>query len=778
MQRLFDNQIRPQAQPINSFINPQQFRRANPGQPSLLGGVSQMATLQRAGTSSVAGFNKFEQISASLAPFSKALTKVVDDGFEFYAKSNIESGYYEEIRNEAERAKLQTQINQENGAADAAELQGQLEKIDPVGAQLFREANPWKAIGRRRALAQLAAGQVSSVVNADLVNNAGVLSELKPGSPELRARKQAMTQEVLSKFGLSGDEIESTFYVTPQVNRAWDQYTQKQTELYNGALRLSSVQAGNYSVVSTAATALTQGIQMTNGVVLRPGSAEFNAELSRRLTQQIDGTLRLLGGKDKADAWEKIRGTLGYLRANNPALGPAIQGIRVGSSLVEYEKRPTFANAEPMELMDATTKALESRNKAFTASEEAKEAALGQLWARTVGQTVYDSEEYKQALAQFQATGREMGYTDLEGYIQRKRSAGESTATGIWSPSSESVMEFELKLSQLRPKDFEDGGYTRLIAEANRAASSFPTDKQRIAKMREYAEAIEAKYNDAQAMPTGAALQGNLTRYVLEDLKDPDIAALKGSATLDPLAQVLISQGNVKDQDLEKQVRYQKYLNELRSLYSIYISSEVEKFRNDTGLQKISPGDMATLTKAGIDAARKSDDYKRLKNDALGLPQNHGLPGYTPPPNTNRQPTQRGNTDPSKGPVPAAAASTIPVGTAREYGKRAIMSQHWVANEVTRLANDENVSMELYNLAKSAGVSTDRYLLEQLRFYPALDPDGTNRKELQRRIDNLRSSITPAANNYQYAQAPTPENYNPRSPGAWLMSIYYPAQPA
>ena len=91
MERLFNNQIRPQAQPIASFVQPQQFRRANAAQPALLGQVSQIATLQQAGTSSVQGFSQIEQLTNSLAPFSKLGVKAINQGFKLYATSNIEA---------------------------------------------------------------------------------------------------------------------------------------------------------------------------------------------------------------------------------------------------------------------------------------------------------------------------------------------------------------------------------------------------------------------------------------------------------------------------------------------------------------------------------------------------------------------------------------------------------------------------------------------------------------------------------------------------------------
>ena len=163
----------------------------------------------------------------------------------------------------------------------------------------MREANPWKAIGRRRALAQLAAGSISSELESELATNAGVLAGLKPGSGQLMEVKQQLTQGVLSKFQLNGSEPESAYYITPAINKAWDKFTEKQSKLYSDEIYQSTIETTNLAVNSTLQTMSLDGIVLPDGRTLRPGDENFGLAAGLQLTQQIDNGLAMLGGNEK-----------------------------------------------------------------------------------------------------------------------------------------------------------------------------------------------------------------------------------------------------------------------------------------------------------------------------------------------------------------------------------------------------------------------------------------------------------------------------------------------
>ena len=233
-ERLPFGQLTPAARPIGAFISPGQSNTAGAARPSEMPSANlNIQTIQRQNGGNVAGYNQGLQVAEAVAPFNRALTKVLSTGYNMFRDNQIESGYYDELENQRARGLLSLQMQQEAGAANAAGQITKLEKVDQPGAALLREANPWKAIGRRRALAQLAGGDVDRLMSAHLQLNQGELSTVQPGSGELVQLKSQFTEMVLDRYGLTGDEPEAAFYVAPKVNKAWDDYTTKQQKLYN-----------------------------------------------------------------------------------------------------------------------------------------------------------------------------------------------------------------------------------------------------------------------------------------------------------------------------------------------------------------------------------------------------------------------------------------------------------------------------------------------------------------------------------------------------------------
>jgi hypothetical protein len=107
------------------------------------------------------------------------------------------------------------------------------------------------------------------------------------------------------------------------------------------------------------------------------------------------------------------------------------------------------------------------------------------------------------------------------------------------------------------------------------------------------------------------------------------------------------------------------------------------------------------------------------------------------------------------------------------------MNGDWLHSELSRLSNGKPVSADLYRLANRAGTTTNRYLLEQLRFYPQLDPNGEARKYLENKIRQQRQGQTVSGANWQSMTSGSgmgmvPTGYNPLAPGSWLMNMLMP----
>ena len=743
-ERLFNNQFQPQARPIGSFIQPQQFRRANAAQTPRLPQVAQMVTLQQAGTSSVRGFNQFEQMTESLAPLSKTLNRVVNQGFKFYATSNIEAGYYEELKNQQIRAKMNLQGQQENAAADAAETQGQLEKVDPVAGSLLREANPWKAIGRRRALAQLAAGEIGAAFNAELANNAGVLAGLKPGSQELAQKKLEITQSVLSRFQLTGDEPEAAVYLTPSLNRSWDSFTKTQGELYNAELYDSSVQLTTKSVMSQLLGGLRDGITLPDGTVLRPGDPGYGEAAGIRATIAIDQGLRLLAGKDKRNAMKTINQNLAMLRASGlPGLVDAVNNIRVGSSQMEMSKRPTWLQANPYELTDYTNKALQQKQDTYELEQEGIKQELEQRWNEEVSGLPYDSAERREAINQLEEYARSLGYRDAEGWLRQKNDDDEARAIdtegGGGGPAltTEERLNFEESLNQLPPSQFATPETTNAAYQfARDMAAREPTQKLKLEAYQKYLKIIQQKQKQFAGLPSGSGFDKAVGDQVRIALEDPKIAALKpAGTTFSPLLGLPTpAQGVPVTADGQK---YYAFAANLRQAIVRKAFEKINAWREKNNGGVIPIDVLRGYVGEAAAEIRASDAFKQ---DSEGL-QSSQTPRQGGP---DRSGTQGSNTNASEAPVPAAAADAITPEQASQYRTKPIMEGEWIYTELQNYNETRQTSIKLNELAEKAGVAPLRMVIEQLKLYPQLDPDGKIREVLLKELNKNKQSSTPA----------------------------------
>lgn len=761
-QRLFNGQIQPQARPLNSFIQPGQSNIAGPTQQSQVQIGRGIVTQQQAGTSSVAGFNQWEQLTTALKPFSKQLDNAVKKGFRQYAISNIESGYYDELKNEQLRAKLQMQQNQEAGAADAAGTITALAKVDPIGATLAKEANPWKLIGRRRALAQLAAGEVSARFNAELALNAGSLSQMAPGSDALMARKAELTQGVLSDFGLSGDELESAYYVSPQINKSWDKFTQKQSELYSSEVYRSQTALTGAAVKTQLTSLLTEGVLLPTGERIMPGQPGFGDVAGQMLTVEIDRGLSLLGGDDKTKALKSIRENLGLLYTSNvPGATSAIDNIRLGSAVdprtgkpVPLSDRPRWIDANPYELQDYSNKALTLQSDAYEAQQQSIKNGAEQLWNQTMSGLQVDTPEYQEALKGIEAQLEAAGYRDTAGFIRERISDDQAVAEGNGGLNPIGFEEravFEEGLSTLTPDTIETG--YRLAREA---ASREPTEEARLKAYNDYVEIIQKREAQFAGLPKNSAMRSAVNNLVKEDLAQDGIAGLKGNSTWQsgawgssrPGAAVTASEG-----------RYRTFGNEVRTLHTQEYWKQLQAWRNDPNNagKTVDPATEAQILADSAEAVRKSEAFKAAKNRAL-------LQGEsTPPPVVNQ--------DPKSGPVPKAAASSVTPEQAGSYVDKPVMNARWVRSELSDIRGGTVTgSTELQGLAKAAGVLPHRYLLEQLKFYgPTLDPSGAYRGWLEKSLQKEKSNSTPATT---YGD----QSSTSRAPGGWLNQLVMPVE--
>ena len=781
-ERLFRGQIQPAARPLGSFLQPSQNNIPGAAQLASMPRGSQIATLQQAGTSSVAGFNQMEQLSNALKPFSAQLQKSVDRGMRQYAINNIESGYYDTLKNEEVKARLIAQQNKEASTADAADTIGKIEAVDPIAGQLAREANPWRAVGRNRALAQLAASQVGPLLAAELQQPQ--YAGIKPGSSQLAEAKATVTQGLLSRFGLTGEELESTYYVTPAINKGWDKFSQEQAKIYNATLAESQTVLAS-TAVSTFMDGIRQngGLLMSDGTVLTPRDPLFAEVAGKQLTGKIDASLNLLGGKSKNEAWEQIQKTLGFWAGSGTegAL-QVVQQVGVGPSKdangmpIEYENRARYFQAYPLELVDNTNTALKARNEQSAAIQTTVENQARADFFSPEGPmgVPYGSNEYQERYAAW--VSKWSGSLRTVNELGTKLSDEYQETTGVVSaPTVGEVSGIIGALNNLTPGQIDTPEKVEAIVQQidTFARNTAGGDSDLYLRSREQLmKILEQKQQNFGTVAQNIGLQGNLTRFVNEDLADSGIADLlsteQGFVPGQSWQDRIRNAGNLSSN--QKQV-YLNFGNEVRSMYQREYDRLATKWWGENPNASVMPqGKGAELLDEAKNNVRKDIRYGQLRDRArnAGKPD----PGKTIKPSTPPNSSQPTNTPPVQF-TPSSSGSA----TAQQAGKYAtaqVMSKQWIGEELDSILKKGYASPAMNDFANKAGTSSAVLIRRQLDLFSSTDPAKQKaldeyKAKLDEYINRQSSSELPGQANYEYAMAPSAATYNPRAPGAWLM---------
>ena len=772
-------EIRPGAKPIGAFVRPGDVQVAGAIRPVDMPTPGGISTVQRGSGGNVQGYNQYQQLAESLAPFSRGLMDLAEKGVMSYAKGKIDEGYYDELKNLQVRSAMSLQMQAEQGAANAAGTIGKLEKVDPPAAALLREANPWKLVGRRRALAQQAGSEVDNMLAADLQLNQGELSTIQPGSGALAQRKSALAQSVLTRYGLSGDEPEAAFYVTPKLNEAWDKYTDKQQRLYNETLTINT-QAQVTSALGGVLQGLAQnGIPLADGSVVPMGDPRFAPLAGLVMTGHLDKSLTMFGGKDRADALKEIRtqllGTFGQVPVLGDALG-FVQGGNPGD-----ENRPTWGASYGLEILETRNRGNAARQQQYELGQKSIEQGLDGLWWQegSPGSMLPTDPGYASALMNFRNKAAAAGYRDIDGYMKGRMDSQESVVGRAYAPDPLASEDFLTQIQDLpRSAMNTPEAVAALREQARKAAKAEPTPELQRARYKEYLDAITAKQK--QAADTTPGLQSAIDKALLQDLGLPQVKPIVDAAKAkagggNAFAQAL--QGGAGAMAAASGLGNDKisaFTQRLNNLFLRNAEEKIDQWMAERPGVPLTSSARNVLISEAIAETRKSDEYKQAFSALTGKNPGEvgaGKVGTGPSQGTAPGPAVRG--------VSRTAAAALPDTTVKGFAVRPVMNGDWLHSELAAISKGKPVSADLYRLANTAGTSTNRYLLEQLRFYPQLDPNGEARKFLEQKIRTQRQGQTVSGANWQSMSRGTgmgmvPTGYNPLAPGSWLMNMLMP----
>jgi hypothetical protein len=287
-----------------------------------------------------------------------------------------------------------------------------------------------------------------------------------------------------------------------------------------------------------------------------------------------------------------------------------------------------------------------------------------------------------------------------------------------------------------------------------------PTEELRIQAYDRYNKLIREKQEQFEGLPANSSMKSSVTQAVKTDLAQEGISSLKGTMTWQGQFGTWGTANGTQETASEQ--RYRQFAETARRLHRAEYFSQLQAWRSkpeNRGLA-VSPADEAVILENSAAAVRKSEEYKAAVNIAKGLKPDGGKKDPPPAPV---------NQDASQGPVPRAAASSITAQQAGRYKDFSVMKPKWIHSELKSLKDEAGLSKELQGLAEQVNVPPERYLIEQLKFYPQLDPTGAWRQYLEYQLKQQKSGSTAAI---PYGS----ESSTPRSPGSWMTAMVMPVQ--
>ncbi len=780
-ERLPFGQVTPVARPLDSFIQPSaQQNVPKPAAPSEIQVSGGLRAISGGGGGSIASQadpgRNLRAVAEALTPFNRALTTTLTGGAVMLKAQQIDAGYIE-AQNEYAKAQLILQQQSEVSATNAASQITQLEKVDPVAAILLKDANPWKQIGRRRAIAQIAGNDVNSALSAALSQDFGRLAGLPPGSGELMKVRVDVTNQFMQRYGLNEDMPEVAQYFTPQMTRAWDKFATKHEQAYNDQLEASTTALGTAAMGSGLQSLYENGIPF-NGAQVMPGDPMWPQLAGLMLTQEMDKQLQMLGGSSRVKAAQQMREQLMGSFGQVPGMAEALTFVRGGDPSVPMEKRPTWGASNPLDMIELKNRGNEARIKDYELGQQGIEQKLDALWyqAGSPGALLPSDPGYPAALITFRNQAAALGYRDVDSYLSNRMSSTSSVLEEAYRPDPLSAQDFLNSIEDAPPSTFSSpAGLKALREQARAAARAEPTPELQAERYREYNEAIERKRRQAEEATPG--VQRQIDQALLQDLALPAVAALadKGKPGGSSLMQSLIQQGASPAAAAASafgQSNVVAFTNGVQNLYLRSAEDAINDWREANPGRALSEAAKNRIVSQAVADARKSKAYADLYSTLTGK-----QPGQVGPATVGTGPSQGTQPGPQARGVPKASASSLPDSTVKGYAARPVLDGGWLHSELSNVANGKPVSPELYQLAKRAGTSTNRYLLEQLRFYPQLDPQGEARQFLEGQLRKQRQGQQLSSANYRGATgglAMVPTGYNPLAPGSWLMNLLMP----
>jgi hypothetical protein len=768
------NQIRPEAQPLSTFIQPAQRQVAAPAEPLEIPRVAQINVIQQGSGGSIAGANNFARTAAALAPFNQQLTQLVGTGLALYAKNEVQQGI-----NEAMRAKaLLDEQTAQSGAEYAAENRN-LSVQDPIAGLMMDQVNPFRAAGRQRALTELAAIEAPSAMltayRQALKGGDGQEPAFrwKEGDPKLAQLKAEVTQGLVQKYQLDESSPGFAQKFLPQLNQASDKITELQWKDRQDYLKDSVWRTAQAQLLGFYKQALDTGIEFNGERITVQQGARWRTALLAAWTIELDRMADELGiaGEVVPMKVQAIRGALAIANANgNTELVELLSQVAIGPPDKHGFRAPaSFYMTE--DILDSQIK----YGELFYKRQQREQESLGQAYQDELINRTYELPDDLARLQAIEELREDERFKALP--LSQKLELEQSTVATVKKVTDmgRSTDGVAALLQDMDGRVGTQWNASEATSEFEAALASAPEDQK--PALRQQFAAIRRRNNEREASPTSRDVSNVIELRIKANAR----AAYPNSVTEAAIREQSVQQlmAGLTDADAKASVQRQF------SAYQPFVRQRIAQAEGEKGAPLTNAEAVAVATKALDEYG--SRDPKQKQYLFPGVDGQPGVAGSQP----QQQGAAAGSGAQRQGPPPGTRPATKPVypsgqldnipdrqSRVRSWRSEPVLDAQSVVTEANRILYEGGKpSAALQRFAKDAGTTPGALLNRHIDYYPGgIRVTPEERERLQR--DGRRAQATRSAAQTTQTAARSPQDSPVARAAGWMLDMVMGTRPA
>jgi hypothetical protein len=762
------NQIRPAAQPLSSFIQPARRDTAAPAGPLQIPGVSQISVIQQGTGGNVQGANQFAELAQALAPFNQQLTQLVGTGMQMYAKAEYQKGVNEALRAQV----LANQQTLQSGAEYTAENR-KLAQADPIGAMMMDSVNPYRRAGRENKLSELAGLEAKSTLIAGYRNTPG-LHLLEPGDSRLTQVKAQALQELAQKYGLNQSSRGFVENVLPRVNQGYDRVTELHWQDRQNYLKDTVHRTAAAELEGIYSTSVQDGQIEVYGPDGRPmlvtsleGGAWDRARIGL-MGATLDRIANEMGlpGETMATKRKAIERVLSLAEASgNDELKRLVLSIPVGPPDASGYRAPasTFFQTEAL---DARIKYGEVRYR----DQQRAEETLGRSYQDELVNSTYGIPDGPERLTAIETLRQDERFQGLP--LTKKLELEQATSTTIDSVVSRG-RSAESVGSLLQDMDGRYGAAwnpAQADAEFEATLAGAPEDKKDELR-RQYA-AIRRRNNERESSPTAPQVNAVIDRTIKANLEANYPESVTQAAVRENDIQAFMGWNNA---NVAESTRRQY------SAYQTHVRNRISEREGELGRPLTAPEATQVATQAIQEYGRNSPEARNYLLPGVGQqPGVQGIPVQPAPgpAGASGQPQRQlpaGTREFTKPIYPAGQLDNIPDrrGRAQNWRNEPVLDAQSVVQEANRILSGGQPSAALRRFAREAGITPGELLNRHIDFFPgSIEVPAADRQRLLQMGQQARGLENSALHAASASPGPVA-----RASG-WVMDVLMGTRPA